>query len=299
MTVFKNLKKNLFGAPDRAGREWATQRIALFERDHGYVPDLDRPATFSEKLLRRILDRRDPYYPLYASKLAVKYFLAAHNIAGLHLPERIAVRAQLCPQDFDAFPEAFVIKSSFGSGLNRIVRDKSTEDRVELCAFFNDRLPSMRNARGQTDPSNCIIVEELLTQPDGAIPMDLKFHCFHDPDGGFRHILQLDTDRLGAHEQSFVDEEYNPLPMQFSDRPAHRTLPPPPDQLADAVRIARAASQGFDYIRVDLYNVRGRIYFGEFTPFHQGGRGRMTPAEWDRRLGDMWHFREPSYRSAI
>lgn len=290
-----SLKKAILGPHVRAAKQ-TPPRIARFQQDHGYTPDLANPTTYSEKLLKRILEDDDPHYPLYGSKLAVPFFLAARDIPGLHFPRRLAVHARLHPEHFTALPGAFVIKSSFGSGLNRIVKDKATEDFEAICAHFNDRLHTLRNARDRSDPQNCIIIEELLSKPDGRIPADLKFHCFHSPDGGFRHVLQIDTERFDDHAQSLVDEEYRLLPLRFARTPPHETLPPRPAQLSEAIRIARQASEGFDYTRVDLYNVGGKIYFGEFTPFHQGGHGKVTPQEWDRKLGEMWHLRLPSYQ---
>lgn len=269
------------------------QRIALFERDHGYTPNLQNPRTFSEKLLKRIMSDDDPHYALYATKLAAPFFLAPRAIEGLHFARRYGVFSKLSPADFADLPKAFVIKSSAGSGLNRLVHDKTTEDLQAICTQFNTRLKTLKNAQGKTDPQNCIIIEEMLTA-EGSIPADLKFHCFHGPDG-FRYVLQIDTDRFGDHAQSIVDEDYNLLPFRFAQTPAHQDHPTPPPNLDKIAQIARQISEGFDYVRVDLYDVDGEVYFGELTPFHQGGRGKVTPREWDDRLGEMWTFRMPAF----
>ena len=60
--------------------------------------------------------------------------------------------------------------------------------------------------------------------------------------------------------------------------------------------IARDLSRGFGYMRVDLYSVRDRIYFGELTPFHQGGLGPITPPQWEDWLGEMWGDRSFGFR---
>jgi hypothetical protein len=61
-------------------------------------------------------------------------------------------------------------------------------------------------------------------------------------------------------------------------------------------RIAKQLARGFDYIRVDLYLIGQKIYFGEITPFHRGGMSRISPDEWDLKLGAMWHQTTPCYR---
>jgi hypothetical protein len=41
------------------------------------------------------------------------------------------------------------------------------------------------------------------------------------------------------------------------------------------------------FARIDFYNVKGRIYFGEITLYPAGGMGKFIPEEWDTILGDM------------
>jgi hypothetical protein len=50
--------------------------------------------------------------------------------------------------------------------------------------------------------------------------------------------------------------------------------------------IARTLSAGFPHVRIDLYNISGRAYFGEFTFYHEGGWGQFSPSKWDYVFGD-------------
>ena len=272
-----------------------TLLISNFYKKHGFDPNLVEPQRFSEKLLARLIYDDDPYYPLYGTKLIAPYFLAKRSIPGLRFAQRFKVKRHLEVSDFDDIPNAFVVKSSFGSGLNRIVADKSKSDIGKICTLFNEGLFRIMNARAQRDPTNCAIFEEYLAGPDGKTPDDLKFHCFRSADGRSQLILQLDSNRFGNHRQSFFDEAFQPLDLGFSDMQRHEIPPQLPKHFENLVRIVRAISDGFDYIRVDLFNVDDQIFFGELTPFHRGGMAKVVTEEWDRRLGEMWDMRMPAY----
>lgn len=267
---------------------YLAEKLAGFRARHGFAPDLETPRRFSEKMLRRILSDDDPRYHLYATKLRAPDFCRERSIPDLHFARRYKVVRRLAPGDFHDLPTGFVLKASFGSGLNRIVTDKSALNLRKVCAWFNDRLPSKFNARGQTDPDNCVIVEELLLDRNGAIPTDYKLHCFRQPTGDYRVIVQLDSDRFGQHRQSFLDEHFAPLDLSFGVAPAHEIAPAAPENLDTLLRVGRALARGFDYIRIDLYCIDSRVYFGEITPFHKGGTSKPEPDHWDLRLGALW-----------
>ena len=63
------------------------------------------------------------------------------------------------------------------------------------------------------------------------------------------------------------------------------------------VRIANELGKAFDYIRIDLYNVDGKIYLGEFTPYSDGSRGRISNFEFEKMWGALWTL--PSWRTVL
>jgi hypothetical protein len=65
---------------------------------------------------------------------------------------------------------------------------------------------------------------------------------------------------------------------------------PKPECLEEMIRVARILSQGFDHVRVDLYDIGGRVYFGEMTFTSDDGRGKTVPDEADFLLGDLWRL---------
>ncbi|MCB4454491.1 hypothetical protein LHL23_02430 [Leisingera sp. McT4-56] len=275
--------------------EFRNGKIRFFERKHGFTPNLEQPRKFSEKLLLRILSDPDPFYPLYGTKLNAPFFLAGRVPHGLKFVPRLKVKHRVTPDDFSDLPSAFVMKSSFGSGVNEIITDASTVDLHDLCQKMNAKIPQVVNAQGNSDPANCVIFEAYLGDPEGNAPDDFKFHCFHRKDRQAEVIIQVDSNRFGDHRQSMFDEDLNRLDLVFNNKERHETPPVMPENIGQMITIARQLSDGFDYIRVDLYSIGGEIYFGEFTPFHQGGMGPVSSSEWDHRLGNLWQFRLPAY----
>ena len=281
-----------------AARSRREKLIAKFEMRHGYTPDLEAPKKFSEKLLKRILEDHDPHYRLYGVKIFAPYFLKNRAINGLNFPERLKVVRHMRPSDFHDLPESFVVKSSFGSGKNKIVTQKARLDIESVCRRFNGRRDKITNAQGNTDTENCFIFEAFLGDPTLGPPDDYKFHCFHSADGTFTCFPQIDTDRFGKHRQTLFDQEFNPIDMQFSGQVPHEEPPACPDNFAELIQIAKEVSAGFDYVRVDLYNTMDGVFFGEITPFHQGGMARIQPVEWEDRLGALWDQHFPSLQLA-
>ncbi len=286
------------GALDRVDNMlWRARRKMAFRKNHGHAANLDAPRSFSEKLFKRILDGHDPQYPVYAIKRFAHHFVRAQHIPGLKVARHLKVVRHMTSSDFEDLPQAFVIKSSFGSGLNEVVTDKSKADIPALCHRFNTRLPLVRNARNERDPYNAILFEAFIGDPSsGRPPDDYKFHCFNRQDGTHTCFIQVDSARLGEHRQTLFDAQFNVLDMDFSGQVRHETAPERPAALADMLRIARELSSGFDYIRVDLFHTDDGVYFGELTPFHRGGTARIMQPEWEARWGELWDQRFPDFQ---
>ncbi|MDV7145714.1 ATP-grasp fold amidoligase family protein [Tropicimonas sp. TH_r6] len=279
--------------------DFRSEKIARFEKRHGYTPDLTNPRLFSEKLLTRILNDRDPFYTQYGTKLNAPEFLKVRMPRGLSIAKIYKVKERITPSDFGDLPAAFVLKSSFGSGLNHVITDLASVDLDRLCQRFNDRLPNLTNAQGFTCPDNVVLFEEFLGTPDGATPDDYKFHCFSQDGKPPQIYIQIDTDRFGNHQQSLYDQNFRLLDLRIGKAKRHRVQPSRPESLEKMIEISAFVSRGFDYIRVDLYSIDGRIYFGEFTPFHQGAMGPVSSREWDMLLGEHWNFRMPAYQHPL
>jgi len=270
-------------------------KLEMFEKWHGFSPDCENPKRFSEKLLSRILSPRDPYYELYGRKIAAPYFASNYRIENLYFAKRLMVKQTIHPEDFADLPNKFVLKSSFGSGLNEVVEDKSELELEAVCEKFNSKISTKRNAQNHTDPFNCCIFEEFLESGDDLTLRDYKFHCFSVAGKQSKMFLQVDSNRFESHRQSFFDVNHNSLDLRIGPVLKHEAPPSLPEQTDEMFEIAAKLSANFDYIRIDFYISRGRVYFGEYTPFHQGGNGAVCSLEWDMKLGKLWSATSPTY----
>ena len=215
----------------------------------------------------------------------------AQRIGEGYLIPLLAVFETLDDLDLARLPEACVIKATHGSGHNVFLRDKRTANPEALRHQFRQwmsqnhyylsREPQYREIKPR------LIVEQLITGPDGKIPMDFKLHCFH----GAVEAIQVDIDRFRDHRKNFYDVHWQLLPFTWSWWgpngplwPQGRAVEKPP-QLEEMIAVARTLSMEFDYVRVDLYNCQEKVYFGELTLHHGGGWERFDPPSWDLYFG--------------
>jgi hypothetical protein len=264
-----------------------------FRRSFGQFPNLRNPKTLNEKIQWLKLHDRTPLHTQCADKHAVRQYVTEKIGAEYLVPLLYSTED---PADIveENLPDApFIVKVTHGSGGGMIVRDKSTIDWKTL-----------RKALGKSLWQNYyylwrewvykhikprIVVEQLLLDEEGSIPFDYKVHCFN----GQPKIIQVDLDRFTNHTRNLYDTQWQLQPFTWcpwkQGKPSYpngRDVPAP-SQLKQMLHLAETLSSPFLYARVDLYEVSGRLFFGEITFFHEAGTARLTPFEWDRKLGDM------------
>jgi hypothetical protein len=126
-----------------------------------------------------------------------------------------------------------------------------------------------------------ILVEERIGATD-VLPSDYKFFVF----GGTARYVLVVTDRAADPRASYYDTTWN----RVATHPGAEDLPlvPAPPQLAAMIEVAERIARGFDFLRVDLYDVDGQVWFGETTPYPMSGLGRYSPDSFDEELGSWW-----------
>ena len=113
---------------------------------------------------------------------------------------------------------------------------------------------------------------------------DYKFFCF----GGKVKCFKIDFGRFVEHHANYYSPEGDLLPFGekgLEPDPAHEEIMP--NNLKAMISVAEKLSEGFKFLRVDLYNVKGNIYFGELTFYPAAGMGAFVPEVRDGKLGDM------------
>lgn len=251
------------------------------------MPNLINPKTFNEKILLKILCDRNPKLTLLQDKFLVRDFVKLRLENGeQHLTKLYAVvdsPAKIC--EFD-LPKQFVMKPNHMSGLVKIVHDfkmlelGELEKHAEICLeknyYFNYYEWAYKNIKPR------IIFEELL-EFEGNTPDDYKFFCFN----GKPQFIQIDKGRFTKHQRNFYDLNLSLLPVRL-DYENFQDKVTTPKNFNKMIEIAKKLSKETDFIRVDLYNINGRIVFGELTNYPCVGLKKFEPSSWDTKFGSYW-----------
>lgn len=251
----------------------------------GRVLHLKRPKLYNEKLQWIKLHDRRSEYSVYADKLAVRDYVRERAGARYLIPE-IARYERVDQIDWDALPDRFVIKCTHGSSSNIIVTDKAQLDieaaKLKLSNWMRRNWFDLSREWPYKNIRPRIIVEQFIGADDGTVPFDYKVMCFE----GEPTYIVVDADRYSGHKRNFYDGNWVKQDM-FNrhpniDRPVER-----PAQLDEMLTVARALCQGLHHIRIDLYAVQDRVYFGEMTFFHGYGMEVYRPKSFERHMGDL------------
>ena len=278
---------------------------AILARLGGWIPDdiylkwrfkllmgqtlhLDNPQTFNEKLNWLKINNRQPWYPNIADKSKVKEFV--EKIIGTeYIIPTIGVWDNWNDIDFDILPQQFVLKSTNGGGGTGVIicRDKEHFNWQDARKKLEKSMATNWDYGREwvyRDIKPRIIAEQYMKNEGANYLDDYKFMCFN----GEPKLLFMASDRYAKGESlkfDWYDMELNHLPIKsrgYKNKNRKLTLTP---QFEKMKQIARELSKNFPHIRVDLYLINGKIYFGELTFFHDAGLVAIEPIEWDYKIG--------------
>jgi hypothetical protein len=265
-----------------------------------------RPVTVNQKIRWKMLKDRNPLLTTFADKLAVRDYVA-ERVGPEILPHLYAVVEDPDELDFDALPREFVLKPNHGSGAVWIVTTQAPPGGVLPVETWNpaithpdktDRSQVIAAARGwlasnmgreelewcYIDIKPRLLVEELLPWKDGASPTEFKLWTFH----GKVRMIRAIGDRFGQRWSPKFTPNWERLDV--SPYGAPEWLRFPPDGLPRMIEIAETLAGDVDFVRVDFYDVDGRIVFGELTNYPFGGTGIWEPPSVDAWLGSWWQL---------
>ena len=262
-----------------------------FYLTHKYKLNLKNPKTWNEKIQYRKLYGDHELYAQYVDKYLVREKIK-EIIGEEYLIPHIAKFEQIKPNDIDSLPNSFVIKTSNGGGGEnvKIVKDKLNLNKEKLCKEFNKYI-KIRNGKKTDEPfydvnHPVIIIEKLILDSESKLPNDYKFHCFNQEEN-IKIIVGVDTGRFENHCRNFYDENWNLMDLKIAKKNTNLEIEKPKnfDLMID---IVKKLSRNFEYSRIDMYNVNGKIYFGEITFCHGSGYEKLS-YEWDLKMGKMWN----------
>ena len=280
--------------PDALYLKW------MFRSQVGKWPDLDNPRTFNEKCQWLKLHDRKPEYTRMVDKYQVRQFVA-QTIGENHLIPLLGVWETPEDIDFNALPEQFVLKCNHNSGLGMcICRDKAKLDIPKTKRQLRKGLQQNYYLPGREwpyqDVPRRIMGEQYIQDAQGDLK-DYKFMCFD----GIVRCSCVCSDRSsgkGLHV-TFFDRNWNRMPFE-RHYPASSEDFPKPARYEEMITLAETLSKGLPFVRVDLYEIDGKVYFGELTFFPGSGFSKFTPEEWDHTLGTWLHVpKEESLENSI
>jgi len=255
---------------------------------HHFWPNLREPQSFSEKIWGRMLFDRNPHWILVSDKLRMRAYVA-EKAGSEYLVPLLWSGDDPNMIPWEALPSKFVIKATHGCGYNLIVQDKA---RLESESVRQQLRKWLRSNYGETFglgtewcyrhilPS--LVIEEFLEE-DGRSAPDYKFWCF----SGRAECLTVHCNRHEMHVTQTFDRSFKPYKFPFHLNDSSQVILAPPNFEA-MLHVAETLAGGFDFIRIDMYNVRGRILLGEFAVYPGGGFLRFLPRELDFALGAKW-----------
>jgi TupA-like ATPgrasp len=276
--------------PDRL---FAVVKHAMFQ---GELTTLRKPVTYSQMLAVKNLRDQGPLVASTSDKYAVREYVREKVGEGYLIP-LLQVVDRAGAIDFDALSGSCVIKGTHGCDMTLLVPDVAVADRARIRSTVQKWLATdfyragWREAPYRGLPRRAV-VEEFIGNGDGVdglrAPNDYKFFMFH----GRPAMVVVDQDRFTRHTSTLLHPEWRPYRVTGRFECA-ATLPEQPANYAEMVGVAQKLSSEFEFARIDLYNVDGRVYFGEITHNPGGGLVRLQPRAFDRALGELWRNGTP------
>lgn len=249
----------------------------LYELNFGVKPDLGHPTKFSEKIQWLKLHDHNPLYTTMVDKLAVKELVCERLgkeyvipvIAEWDSPEQI---------EWEKLPNQFVLKTNHDGGGHGIVicKDKSklsvAKAMKELRSSFHQSTYSRTREWPYKNVHKSVFAETFVNDRNGEL-RDYKFFCFN----GKVKCFKIDYNRQIYHQANYYDTQCHLL------RYGEAAYPPNyeadihiPENIQEMITLAEKLAKDIPFVRIDFYNVDGRIYFGEITFYPAGGMSKWV-----------------------
>jgi len=250
--------------------------------------NLDNPQNFNEKLQWLKLYWQHPLISICADKYTVREYIEK---CGQHevLNDLFGVYNDSSEIDFDDFPDQFVLKCTHGCGYNIICTDKNSLDynaiRKQLDQWMSERYSLYAGELHYDKMKPRIICEKYLDDHSGLLPTDYKIYCFN----GKAEFTMICTERTEKARYDFYDNDWNKLLYDKENLVVSRTIEKPKN-LARMIEAAEVLASPFPFVRMDFYNIDGKVIFGEMTFTPMGCLDTDLVEEANNYLGTLIHL---------
>ncbi len=262
----------------------------------GKILDLRHPRTFNEKIQWLKIYDSTPLKTKLTDKYLVREWVK-EKIGEEYLIPLLGVWDKFDDIDFDKLPDKFILKMNHGCTMHLIVNDKSNFDKIKAkekfdewmktnYAFFYGYELQYKNIKPK------IIAEEYIQQSSKDADLrlyDYKFFCFN---GKFQFCYAcVDNKDDGTSKISLFDRDWNKIPVKYGTHgPVMNEQKYKPLNYDKMIELAEILCKDFYFARADLYEVDGKIYFGEMTFTPGSGMNRLTPEKYDLEFGQLMHL---------
>lgn len=280
---------------------WSLIQVSRLYNDESYIRkmykirfkedlNLENPQSFNEKLNWLKLYYHNPILTKLADKYAVKQ-IVRDLIGEEYVVPNYGVWDSFDQIDFSTLPDQFVLKGTHDSGGAFICRDKSTFDYKGVRNRLNKNLKRDFFYAGREWPykfiPHRIIADKYLDDNTGNELRDYKFWCFN----GVPTYMYCTIKGDNVYE-NFYDMDFNIAPINHGF-PRHQPEFDKPECFDEMKYLAAKLSNNLPFVRVDFFQVQGKVYFGEFTFFDWGGHRPFVTKEMDLELGKLIELPKP------
>lgn len=246
--------------------------------------NLKNPQTYNEKMEWLKLHCKRTEYTRMVDKYEAKLYVA-EMIGDDYIIPTLGVWDKFEDIDFSKLPNQFVLKTTHDSGGVVICKDKDKFDienaRKKLRKSLKNNFFYMHREYPYKDVKPRIIAESYMVDESGVELKDYKFFCFN----GDVKMLFVATGRPLDTRFDFYDKNFCHLPFRQGHPWAEKEILKPKG-FEEMKLLASKLSQGIPHVRVDFYDINGKIYFGELTFFHFSACVPFEPEEWDYKIGE-------------
>lgn len=291
------------------------QKLAIHLSDNGhlFVPDdlyikiqysnyfgetlnLKSPKSFNEKLQWLKLYNRNPEYTQMVDKYEVRDYIT-DKIGNDYLIPLYGIWNNFDEIDFNALPNQFVLKTTHDSGGVIICKDKEQFDfeaaKRNINYWFSRNYYKIGREWPYKNVKPRIIAEKYMVDESGSELKDYKIFCF----SGDPKLIQVDFNRFVAHKRNLYTKDWDLVDVAFEYKSDPTKHIEKPLNLEKMLELAHTLSEGIPFLRVDLYSIYDKIYFGELTLYPESGYGHFHPKSFDLEMGSWMPLQK--FNSAI
>lgn len=267
----------------------ATNIKLKWKKEFNKELDLSNPQTLNEKIQWLKLNDRKDIYTIWADKYACREYIKEHFGEEYLIPLLLVTdnAKDINKNNIKEFP--CVVKPNNSSGRYQFIKDPNKINwrllRLKCKQWLKVDYYRLSQEWQYKNMKPYIVVEKMLLNKNGHIPNDYKLHFIE----GKLAFIYCSIDREGANYRQIYSPEWKLLDFTWdaSGLPlSNKTKIAKPNTFDKMFEIGSAIAKDMHYVRVDFYDVDGKLYCGEITLHHGSGYDIFNPERYDLIYGE-------------